>query len=258
MIRNIKASMGRFDNLLYRLNYHLRNLHQRQAFDLKAIPVIINNYNRLECLQSQLDWIKRVGLRNVFIIDNASEYPPLLKFYKQTDCTVLALDKNVGFEALWKTVIFQRFRNSYYIYTDPDIVPDEACSFDAIEHFYRLLQEYPQVDKVGFGLVIDDLPEHYPLKEKVVNWEQKFWQTKVEENVYEAPIDTTFALYRPGAKGGSELRALRTGGKYVARHTSWYTNPEAMTAEERHYAAKANRSGSWTAELMGKQRNIFY
>lgn len=258
MIIHVKASMGRYDNLLFRIGTRLKRLDNRKKFDPKAIPVLINNFNRLHCLQQQLEWLKAVGLRNIFIIDNASTYRPLLEFYRKTPLTVFQLDRNVGFEALWKTIIFQRFKRSYYIYTDPDILPDPACGIDAIARFYHLLQAYPQVQKVGFGLRLNDLPAHYPLKEKVLAWEERFWQKEIEKDVYEAPIDTTFALYRPGARSGSELPALRTGGKLTARHTTWYDDPARLTAEDIFYQAQAGRSASWTAELVGKTRNIHY
>jgi hypothetical protein len=258
MMIPMKASIGPYDNLAFRIRNHLFHRRRPQKVDLQNIPVIINNYNRLECLQLQLAWISAAGLRNVYIIDNASNYRPLLEFYKTTKYKVLRLNRNIGFEALWKTIIFQRFRHSYYIYTDPDIVPDPGCGLDAVIFFYQLLQQYPHVQKVGFGLQINDIPDHYPLQQKVISWEQKFWQYEIEKDVYDAPIDTTFALYRPGARGGSELPAFRTGGRFTAKHTSWYMNPEKLTTEERDYLAQANGSSSWAAEWMGRERNTRY
>ena len=160
--------------------------------------------------------------------------------------------------ALWKTILFQRFRNDYYIYTDPDILPIEKCPLDVIEYFYNLLQKYTDADKVGFGLEIQDLPDSYPLRDKVQLWEGKFWKEDIEPNVYSAPIDTTFALYRPGRMGGSELRALRTGGIYIARHLSWYINPNQLSEEDLYFMNHLGSSSSWTTELLGKESNLKY
>lgn len=258
MVKQISTSMGLFDNLLFRIGNKLNKRIPITGATIQDIPVIINNFNRLECLQQQLAWLEQAGMRNIYIIDNASTYSPLLAFYRQTHHTVFLLNQNIGFMALWKTILFQRFRNDYYIYTDPDIIPVEECPFDAVALFYSLLQKYPQVGKVGFGLKIDDLPDHYPLKAKVQAWESKFWTEKVEENVYAAPIDTTFALYRPGSAGGSELMSLRTGGLYLARHLSWYVNPTQLPEEELYYMQHTNTSSSWTSELLGKERNLKY
>ena len=258
MIRHLTVSMGRFDNLAFRVENHLRNRKNKASVELRKIPVIINNFNRLEFLHQQLDWLRHAGFKRIYIIDNCSSYQPLLDFYKKTSYTVFRLDENVGFEALWKTIIFQRFCHSYYIYTDPDIIPDAACGIDAIARFYELLQKYPQVQKAGFGLRIDDLPNHYPLKDKVLRWESKFWKSELEENVFNAPIDTTFALYRPGARGGSELEAVRTGPPYMARHLTWYVDFDKLSDEERFYMLSAENSASWYAEYNGKERSLKY
>lgn len=258
MLKQISTSMGMFDNLLFRLGNKLnKHVHVTES-TVKDIPVIINNYNRLDCLQQQVAWFERAGMRDIYIIDNASTYPPLLAYYMQTPHTVYLLNQNVGFMALWKTILFQRFRHDYYIYTDPDIIPTDECPLDAVSFFFELLQRYTHVEKVGFGLKIDDLPEYYPLKEKVLSWEAKFWNDPVALDIYTAPIDTTFALYRPGSMGGSELNAFRTGGAYCARHTSWYINPSHLPEEELYYMQHAGSSSSWMAELLGKERNLKY
>jgi len=258
VLKQISTSMGMFDNLLFRIGNKLNKPLRVTAVTVKNIPIIINNYNRLDCLQKQIAWLERAGMRNIYIIDNASKYPPLLAYYRKTPHTVFLLNRNVGFMALWKTILFQKFRNDFYIYTDPDIIPVEDCPSDAVNYFFTLLNQHSNIDKVGFGIVIDDLPEHYPLKEKVVSWESKFWTNEVEANVYASPIDTTFALYRPGRMGGSELRALRTGGSYLARHLSWYLDPSNLSDEELYYVQHAGSSSSWTAELLGKEHNLKY
>jgi hypothetical protein len=250
--------MGLFDNLLFRIGNKFRKRKSVTAERVQDIPVIINNFNRLTCLQHQIAWLEAAGMRNIYIIDNASTYPPLLNYYQEISHTVYLLNRNIGFLALWKTILFQKFRDDYYIYTDPDIIPDEHCPLDAVNYFFKLLQKYSNIDKVGFGLKIDDLPEHYPLKEKVQSWESKFWANEVEPNVYAAPIDTTFALYRTGSMGGSELSALRTGGLYSARHLSWYINPSQLPDDEKYYIQKAGYSSSWISELLGRERNINY
>lgn len=258
MIVNIKTGMGITDNLLFRIGNHLHKLFIPKRTEPGSIPVIINNYNRLEWLLLQLRWLEKVGLKKIYIIDNASTYTSLLEFYKKTNYTVYKLDKNIGHEALWKTILFQRFRRNYYVYTDPDIIPIEECPANILQHFMFLLNKYPSMDKVGFGLKTDDLPDSYPLKEKVINWEKQFWQNEIEKNVYETIIDTTFALYRPGTMGGANLKALRTGYPFLARHMSWYVNPTCFNKEEEFYNNSANVSSSWTMELLNKKRDLRY
>ena len=132
------------------------------------------------------------------------------------------------------------FRNDYYVYTDPDVVPCEDCPLDFMHVFYDTLRKHRHIDKVGFGLRIDDLPE-YVDRAAVISWEKVFWEKQVDGLLYNATIDTTFALYRPRARGGSRCKAYRTGAPYLARHMPWYANPQQPTEEDEFYARTAKR-----------------
>jgi hypothetical protein len=215
--------------------------------DLRAIPVIINNYNRYECLVQLVAWLEKVGMTNIHILDNDSSYPPLLEYYARTPYRVVRLGRNVGYKALWTTPVWNEFKNDYYIYTDPDVLPWEQCPDDFIEHFFRTLNAQPAYGKVGFGLKIDDLPDHYAHKAKVVTWEQKFWQQEIAPGLYDAKVDTTFALYRPRAEGGHWCTAIRTGPPYVARHLPWYADSAHPNEEDEFYARSVARATHWTA-----------
>ena len=215
---NVSCSMKPRANILFRCITKFKKYFPRNNKNYKSIPVIINNYNRLDCLLKLLDWLERAGMKNIFIIDNASDYPPLLNFYNNTSYTIFRLDSNKGHFSLWETIIFSRFSDNYYIYTDPDIIPVEECPLDAVKYFEDILKLHKEIDKIGFGLKIDDLPDYYPLKQKVLEWEKQFWRKQVKPNLYDAMIDTTFALYRPNVAGGVTVKAFRTGGKYMARH----------------------------------------
>jgi hypothetical protein len=111
-----------------------------------------------------------------------------------------------------------------------------------------LLERYPDVDKVGLGLILDDLPAYAQHRERVVAWERKHWEDEIEPGVYRAPVDTTFALYR-AAPMHHILRSIRTGPPYVARHLPWYLDPECLPAEEVYYRERADPSiSSWNGD----------
>lgn len=252
MIIKVNTQMRILDNLGFRFFSKLNNFIRGPIIEINKFPVIINNYNRLDCLKKQINWLESINMNNIFIIDNNSSYPKLIAYYKSLKYPVFVLNKNIGFLALWKTVIFQLFKNDYYIYTDPDILPIEQCPKDVIYFFFSLLQKYPDVDKVGFGLKIDDLSSNHILKNQVFEWEKKYWEHEIEPSVFKAPIDTTFALYRPGVKGGSELPAIRTGGKYIARHLTWYLDHEDISQEDLQYIESSNNSSSWGKTFLNK------
>lgn len=222
----------------------------RPVVDSKAIPIIINNYNRLTYMQSLISSLTQRGYHNIYIIDNASTYPPLLEYYKDCPYTVFRLESNVGYLALWRTGIYNRFKNSYYVYTDSDMEIDENCPDDFMQKFIEVMEENPMAQKVGFGIRIDDLPDHFKNKEKVICHESQFWKNPVTADVYEAQIDTTFALYRPFCKGKADRyqKTYRTGGRYVIRHLPWYVDSLNLSNEERFYVETITQSTHWSQQ----------
>lgn len=230
---------------------HLRfALFGKKTDDIKMIPIIINNYNRLTYMKKLISSLTERGYHNIYIIDNKSTYKPLLDYYETCPYPVFRLDENVGYMSLWKTEIYKRFRNSYYVYTDSDMMIDEACPDDFMEKFVDVLNRFPMAQKAGFGIRIDDLPDHFKNKEKVIEHESQFWIRSVGEDVYEAQIDTTFALYRPFCKGKADRyqKTYRTGGRYVIRHLPWYVDSSNLSEEERFYVDTIIRSTHWSQQ----------
>jgi GT2 family glycosyltransferase len=220
--------------------------------DYRKVPVIINNYNRLDYLVQLIAWLEKAGMRSIYIIDNASTYPPLLEFYKKCPYTIFKLNENVGHTALWDSHIQLWFKNQYYVYTDPDVVPVEECPQNAIDYFKKVLDRYPEITKVGFGLKIDDLPDHYKRKQEVIEWEAVFWENEIDTGLYKARIDTTFALYRPNTRYQQWDTTLRTGGIYIARHLPWYENSDQPSPEELHFKNVTTKVSSWYKAETGK------
>ena len=218
--------------------------------DPKDIPIIINNFNRLEMLKQLISALEQRGHHNIIIIDNQSTYPPLLDYYKTTPYKVILLDNNYGYLALWKAPgLFKQFKNHFYVYTDPDVVPDEGCPDDFMNRFLNVMKKYPSCQKVGFGIRIDDLPDCYKEKQQVIWWEKQHWDHPIEDNLFLARIDTTFALYRPFCKGGhSSHFVLRTGFPYVIQHLPWYQDSNHLTEEDSYYISHTRQSTMWTAQ----------
>lgn len=214
----------------------------------KDIPIIINNYNRLEYLQKLISSLKSRGYNNIHILDNNSSYPPLLQFYKNTDVHVIYLDKNWGFRSIWESGIVKKFWNSYYVYTDSDMELSPECPDDFMNHFLGVLERYPNCFKVGFGIKIDDLPDCFRHKEQVIDHETQFWVNEIEPGLYNASIDTTFALYRPytGTSTNSKKMNIRTGFPYLIHHLPWYINSDNLSEEDLYYINSISRSTHWS------------
>jgi hypothetical protein len=204
--------------------------------DFKNIPILIIARDRLTCLKQQVEAFEKRGYTNIIIVDNASSYVPLLEYYVTIPHRVMRMDRNYGHTVLIDQGILREFAHDFYAYTDPDIVPVEECPDNFMEHFYHILMRNRQVTKVGFGLKIDDLPEHFVHRDTVVGWEKQYWTNQMEPGVWLAPIDTTFALCRPGITPIVWQWAGRTDSPYVARHTPWYVDSNDLSFEDKYYA----------------------
>lgn len=192
--------MMTFKRIKYAVKSALLRLYSRHICppptDAKKIPVIINNFNRLTTLKRLIASLTSRGIENIIILDNASTYTPLLEWYKNCGHTVIHLEGNLGFKALWKSRLTKElYRKGWYIYTDSDVELAKDCPDDIIERMLHVMTvERPSALKTGPSLLINDLPDCFANKTDVIAHEQKFWEHR-EGDLFRAPIDTTFALY---------------------------------------------------------------
>jgi len=216
-------------------------------FDYLNVPIFIVCRDKLSPLVQLVEWLERHGYQRLLLVDNASTYPPLLDYFERTAHRVVRHDQNLGpYDSIWSSGIRDRYApESYFVVTDCDVLPDSGCPGDAVAFFHWALSRFPSFVKAGFGLRIDDLPECNELAESVRRWERHFWTLRFALNLYMAPIDTTFALYRPRSSFNFEP-AIRTGKPYVARHQPWYVDTQHRTGEDLYYREHADpRIGHW-------------
>jgi len=142
----------------------------------------------------------------------------------------------MGSRALWKAQLLVA-SDEYYVLTDPDL-DISGIPLDAVEHLKKGFSLMPNVMKSGYSLRIDDLPCN-PHTEKLLRHEKLFWQRPISDEFYNAPIDTTFALYRNiPATYGQLSPAVRSAPPYMALHLPWYLlglAPNDLPEEYRYY-----------------------
>lgn len=224
---------------------------------IKNIPIIINNRNRLVFLNMLLNFLENKGYKNIIIIDNKSSYAPLINFYKTLPYRVILLEENLGYKSLEKIPLYQEIRKNYFVYTDSDVVPIDECPDDFLEYFLQQLKKNFWVSKVGFSLKIDDLPDHYDKKEQVITWESQFFENKIG-NDYIATIDTTFALHKPYALISTRgfFKMIRTTYPYEARHMPWYNNSKSLSEEEQFYIDHVEIGTHWSKGMELKEKKF--
>jgi hypothetical protein len=204
---------------------------------MSDIPVIINNFNRLSTTKKLVEDLKNLSYNNVHILDNKSSYLPLLEWYNTQPSVVKRLDDNLLQLAVYNSGYINEFiKEPWIAYTDSDIELNQDTPFGFIETLIEKAEKYDR-SKAGLALRIDDLPDneyanHYRA------WEEKYWQKELEPNVYDAHIDTTFCVIKPGQP--FDYAAVRVGGNMTARHVPWYADFHNLTSEEKYYLETSN------------------
>lgn len=238
---------------------------KKQILDPKKnIPIIIISFNQLFYLKQLIDFLLQNNFERIVIIDNKSSYLPLLKYYevlnKDDRITIHYNKVNDGHRVFWKNKEYKRlYGKGYYVITDSDIVPLDECPSNFMDVLIGKLKFYNKKIKVGLSLKIDDIPNHNNNKQTVLDWESKF-QSKNEFGDHDAPIDTTFAIYKPINQFSyyKYYDAVRLAYPFQAKHGGWYINSNNLTEEQLYYSKTANSSSSWNVNENGELKKKCY
>lgn len=195
-------------------------------------PVFIINRNRVTTTKQLVDWLLKAKTQRIVIVDNASTYPALLEYYKNLPegVEMLPLGRNIGRLSFWEAGI-DKLQSGPYIVTDSDVVPADICPLDLIDKLESLLRTHVSYQKIGVSIRLDNLPET-PWREGIIEGQQQYWKKKVGQ-CWDAPVDTTFAIYRSGWVDPEWGRAIRTDAPYLIEHRPWYVWP--LDEEEKYY-----------------------
>lgn len=248
-------------SLMYRYQILFNRNTRNQRNNPSEIPIIIINFNQYKNLKIMVDFFVNRGMKKIIIIDNNSDYPPLLEYYKnsQKEVTIEKMSENFGHMVFFENNYLQKkYANGYYILTDADILPNPNLPQDFVKYMINMMDKYNhRITKVGFALDLESIPDHYPLKAKVIDWEKKYWEEILERETYYANIDTTFALYKPQfpkystTQGSTFYKAIRLSGNFTAKHLGWYVDPSNLSMEEKNYFDKSTASNSWKFDKDG-------
>lgn len=210
------------------------------------IPVIINNRNLFTWVVEMVNKIKTYeGVGEIIIIDNGSDYPPLLEWYDTNPCTIHRTE-NIGHTAPWQ-ILGDVITNYDYVITDADMGLLDTPTDTLL--YLKDNMDSLGLDKIGLGLDWGIVKEDSLYYNHLQSYEKNRWNSAHTNNIYDIAIDTTFALYKKGTPyfvGGAS-----TTYPYVARHYPWEFNQETYEKNEefKYYIKNANTSSSYKTYL---------
>lgn len=202
----------------------------------QLIPAFIINRNLLSWPKMMAEWMTALPGVVPIIYDNQSSYPPLLEWYDSCPYQVLRLPGNTWHSGIFYSGILNKLDTDYYIITDPDL-DLSSVPLDIIDKMKYGLNKYPEYGKCGVALHTDDLPDGFPGKYDIINWESKYWTDPLDDLFYRAHVDTTFALYDASRLRSYTYEAIRIAGPYTARHIPWYITKDNISSEFKYYCA---------------------
>lgn len=212
--------------------------------DWQATPIFIINHNNLERgFRQQVEWLKAAGQNNINVIDNGSTYAPLLDYYETADINVI-YHENVGPYVFWVKGLHTQ-QDAPYIVSDGDCAPAADCPKDLVRRLHEVYEQKPLCKKAGPGIRIDNLPDTYQFKQQVIEHETQFsLEAHRDGDMFDAILDTTFALYPAGSAFPDWGGHIRLAAPYVIEHYPWYVDSANPTEEDQYYLA--HRNSAWT------------
>ena len=235
--------------------YQYKKLNAIESFtnsSINNIPVFIICYNQYTFVKSMVDQLLKYT-NNIYIIDNKSTYPPLVKYLKDMEnkINIIYKDKNYG-HFVYKMDDIVQLGGEKYIITDPDLELNPNLPMNFIEILYNLSEKY-KANKVGFALdIVNNINPNLTCKindidYKITEWEKQFWENKIDDDTYElynADIDTTFVLINP--KYPTDMR-VRVAGDFTCIHKPWVIDYEKklLDGELDYYKNNNNISSTW-------------
>lgn len=230
----------------------------------ESIPIFIFSFNRLSALRESISSFRKLSPQPKIVIhDTGSTYAPLLDYltFLENDGVIVYrnrphIDTQSKLNLISDTIgdYFSRNNQSNYAVTDPDVAFSDECPSNVLMLYSDLLEKFPDATGVGPMLRIDDLPDAYPLKARVIKRHTEQFYAK--EPLYTEwrginiayqynYIDTTFGLYRAGSRFERASRSIRVYGPYWARHLDWYIDPSCLTEDQKLYLSQASDVSHW-------------
>ena len=194
------------------------------------IPVFVTTNGRFKMLAVCVASMQAHGLEDITVVDNTGGAWPGMVGVKH----VIA-DNSYRHLAAWGMGAVPK--DQPYIVTDDDCAIVEDCPGDFVEKMLAVLNEWPEMGKVGLGINTANFPDPAPVRYRVsLQSERDVAKFPMHApGVRGAPVDTTFAMYGPGGDWPG-IGGVRLEPPYLIEHLPWLNLD--YTEEERAYYAR--------------------
>lgn len=227
------------------------------------IPVILVSYNNGSYVRNMVSQLAEYQIQPI-IIDNNSSDTTTLKILKKMNSESMAKiaysDINFGHMVGFLDPIY-KLLPEVFAYSDPDLQFNDKLPEDFLTQLSELTERY-QVYKAGFALDLIENEEiidvNYPIKSTkpfqyskqftIRKYEQRYWRKQLLHKrleIFCAPIDTTFAVYRKSNFEGNFYDGVRVASDFTAIHIPWFPKKDFMSKEEKDKYLKNNKSTTW-------------
>ena len=142
---------------------NLSELHIREKVLRKSIPVFINSFNQLHYLSELVQFLLDNGFGNIYVMDNQSQYPPLLDWFREVivssarRVSIIRYEDNHGPHFFHRSELFKSIWNYPHFYTDPDIIFTELSP--VFVSYFLTVSEKLKVAKVASALSLPEVPD---------------------------------------------------------------------------------------------------
>jgi glycosyltransferase involved in cell wall biosynthesis len=224
--------------------------------DSPELPIIIPTFNNPTYLKNTVDYFLERDF-NIIVLDNASTYPPMLELLfelsENNKCYVVMQNSNQGPRQFFYDNSFYNWLPNYFYATDPDLGYNKDLTREDWLSFIDI-SERLDMYKVGVGMRLDiedsnilDLVRNYGYMTSIRELENGYYNspcsaTEQGDIIYNAPIDTTFALYnkknQPVSGNNFMDKNVRVRGRFDSWHYGWF-DPQPIPAEEQEFYTEA-------------------
>jgi len=219
-------------------------------------PIVIPTFNNPTYLKNTVDYFLKRDF-NIIVLDNASTYPPMIKLLfdlsENDKCFIVMQSSNQGPRQFFYDNNFYNWLPNYFYATDPDLGYNEDLTREDWLSFIDISEKLDMY-KVGVGMRLDiesshilDLVRNYGYMTSIRDLENGYYLkpcsvTEHGDVIYDAPIDTTFALYnkrnQPVFGNNFMDKNVRVRGRFDSWHYGWF-DPQPIPAEEQEFYTEA-------------------